>query len=177
MQWFADAVWIAGSKSVQAPYSNALIETDARAPRGGDTQHPAGHNNQCPCVTRPQKELFTLLDLCVSSLRRGHANLLCIVPILTDDPRRESKEMARRNGRLRVQNNQRIIGHAFAADGPKWNPRTRSTQTTSEAEFSGNLCYSRINCATPRMSTHASIRLRVGPCVSVVQTNAGCGHR
>ena len=32
----------------------------------------------------------TLLDLCVSSLRRGHANLLCIVPILSDDPRRES---------------------------------------------------------------------------------------
>lgn len=28
--------------------------------------------------------MFTLLDLCVSSLRRGHANLLCIVPILTD---------------------------------------------------------------------------------------------
>ena len=37
------------------------------------------------------KKLFTLLDLCVSSLRRGHANLLCIVPILTADPRRESK--------------------------------------------------------------------------------------
>ena len=36
------------------------------------------------------KKLFTLLDLCVSSLRRGHANLLCIVPILTDDPRRGS---------------------------------------------------------------------------------------
>ena len=34
--------------------------------------------------------LFTPLDLCVSSLRRGHANLLCIVPILADDPRRES---------------------------------------------------------------------------------------
>ena len=33
------------------------------------------------------KKLFTLLDLCVSSLRRGHANLLCIVPILADDPR------------------------------------------------------------------------------------------
>ena len=28
----------------------------------------------------------TFLDLCVSSLRRGHANLLCIVPILTDIP-------------------------------------------------------------------------------------------
>ena len=37
-----------------------------------------------------QKKLFTLLDLCVSSLRRGHANLLCIVPILSDDPRRGS---------------------------------------------------------------------------------------
>ena len=34
--------------------------------------------------------LFTLLDVCVSSLRRGHANLLCIVPILTDGPQRES---------------------------------------------------------------------------------------
>ena len=38
-----------------------------------------------------RKKMFTLLDLCVSSLRRGHANLLCIVPILTDDPRRESE--------------------------------------------------------------------------------------
>jgi hypothetical protein len=36
--------------------------------------------------------MITLLDLCVSSLRRGHANLLCIVPILTDDPRRESRK-------------------------------------------------------------------------------------
>ena len=36
------------------------------------------------------KNLVTLLDLCVSSLRRGHANLLCIVPILSDDLRRES---------------------------------------------------------------------------------------
>ena len=35
--------------------------------------------------------MFTLLDLCVSSLRRGHADILCIViVILTDDPRRES---------------------------------------------------------------------------------------
>ena len=59
--------------------------------------------NLCVCVAAPwplgqnlskvnfSKKLFTLLDLCVSSLRRGHANLLCIVPILTDDPRRESK--------------------------------------------------------------------------------------
>ena len=36
------------------------------------------------------KKLVTLLDLSVSSLRRGHANLLCMVPILSDDPRWES---------------------------------------------------------------------------------------
>ena len=30
----------------------------------------------------------------MSSLRRGHANLICIVPTLTDDPRRESKRAA-----------------------------------------------------------------------------------
>ena len=35
--------------------------------------------------------LFTLLDLCMSSLRRGHADLLCIVPTLPEDPRRESE--------------------------------------------------------------------------------------
>ena len=39
--------------------------------------------------------LFTLLDLCVSSLRRGHANLLCIVPISKDDPQRESTDRRR----------------------------------------------------------------------------------
>jgi hypothetical protein len=44
--------------------------------------------------TAKNKKLDTLLDLCVSSLRRGHANLLCIVPILTDDPRRESENKA-----------------------------------------------------------------------------------
>ena len=47
--------------------------------------------------------MVTLLDLCVSSLRRGHANLLCIVPILTDDPRRESiwQQFAAQHGEAR----------------------------------------------------------------------------
>ena len=36
-------------------------------------------------ISEIKKNCVTLLDLCVSSLRRGHANLLCIVPILTDD--------------------------------------------------------------------------------------------
>ena len=37
------------------------------------------------------QELLNIIELCVSSLRRGHANIICIVPSLTDDPRRESK--------------------------------------------------------------------------------------
>ena len=49
-----------------------------------------------PAPAYVAKKLFTLLDLCVSSLRRGHANLLCIVPSLTDDPRRESEIECRR---------------------------------------------------------------------------------
>ena len=57
---------------------------------------PSGRKSVCGLCECPKqdstKQLFTLLDLCVSSLRRGHANLLCIVPILTDDPRRESEK-------------------------------------------------------------------------------------
>ena len=53
-----------------------------------------GRGRPGPTSLRPagplSKKLFTLFDLCVSSLRRGHANLLCIVPILADDLRRES---------------------------------------------------------------------------------------
>ena len=50
------------------------------------------NNNNNISLYLSMHTLFTLPDLRVSSLRRGHANLLCIVPILTDDPRRESKE-------------------------------------------------------------------------------------
>ena len=55
---------------------------------GGETFADHACGPQCDMTFK--KKLCTLLDLCVSSLRRGHANLLCIVPILTDDPRRES---------------------------------------------------------------------------------------
>ena len=61
---------------------SAKVPGQRKVPHG----QPAPGNVHC---TR-KKKLCTLLDLCVSSLRRGHANLLCIVPILTDDPRRES---------------------------------------------------------------------------------------
>ncbi len=36
--------------------------------------------------SRTKKKSGNTSRFCVSSLRRGHANLLCIVPILTDDP-------------------------------------------------------------------------------------------
>ena len=44
-------------------------------------------NDYAGILAQKSRPWFTLLDLCVSSLRKGHANLLCIVPILTDDPR------------------------------------------------------------------------------------------
>ena len=49
-------------------------------------------------ITDLQVGQKTCLDLCVSSLRRGHANLLCIIPILSDDPRRESKRCLQNRG-------------------------------------------------------------------------------
>ena len=61
------------------------------------------------------KKLFTLLDLCVSSLRRGHANLLCIVPILTDDPRRESNSTNGRNTTVLLE--ERLRKKCFLSGG------------------------------------------------------------
>ena len=37
-----------------------------------------------------EKKIWNASRICVSSLRRDHANLLCIVPILTDGFRRSS---------------------------------------------------------------------------------------
>ena len=42
------------------------------------------------CIDR-YTHTHSLLDLRMSSLRRGHANLRCVVPMFTDDPRRESE--------------------------------------------------------------------------------------
>ena len=78
---------------------------------------------QRPCLARDapskmrgqrEKEFVTLLDLCVSSLRRGHANLLCIVPILTDDPRRESEILRHRNLNRCLTSALRKVGGAVA---------------------------------------------------------------
>ena len=88
------------------------------------------------------KKLVSLLDLCVSSLRRGHANLLCIVPILTDDPRRESIL----NFRLKcstIHGNNRILGNAHAplkAVEREVQSRAGCTKATYRPCFSNKKC-------------------------------------
>ena len=47
--------------------------------------------------------MFTLLDLCVSSFRRVHANLPYIFPLSTDDYRRRSIQTKKRNGIFTLQ--------------------------------------------------------------------------
>ena len=49
------------------------------------------------CLGCVSNRLFVLLDLRVSSLRRGHANILFVVQILTDDRSRESTRTAFRD--------------------------------------------------------------------------------
>ena len=60
--------------------------------------YSASDPNPAPLVWRVgwKIKMSTLLDVCVSPLRRGHANLLCVVPNSTDDPRRESWRIGRR---------------------------------------------------------------------------------
>ena len=61
--------------------------------------------------------MVTLLDLCVSSLRRGHANLLCIVPIVTDDPRRESGMYATRmQAQTQLRQNTENTGNDYSTE-------------------------------------------------------------
>ena len=64
-------------------------------PAGTPSSGPAGRSSsssaRCFAVDiAPAGSSTTFLDVCASSLRMGQANLLCFVPIFTDDPRRES---------------------------------------------------------------------------------------
>ncbi len=87
---------VRGSKKVCREARLAALPLERCCPMGiqqGAQSYPCGKRLDTSWAgwgSWDGKKLFTLLDLCVSSLRRGHANLLCIVPILTDDPRRES---------------------------------------------------------------------------------------
>merc|ERR1739836_221076 len=58
---------------------------DSLQRRRGPLESLQDQTTVCRRTKSKQKNLVTLLDLCVPSLRRGHANLLCIVPSLSDD--------------------------------------------------------------------------------------------
>ena len=82
------------------------------------------------------KKLFTLLDLCVSSLRRGHANLLGIVPILTGDRRREPDDRKtrprQRKGELRETVGNTVAELCVCSGTADW-ARTRLLQNLRTA--------------------------------------------
>ena len=66
-----------------------------------DQRHHHNHTHiQTPQSSPPigANNLVHFSILCVSSLHRGHANLLCIVPTVSDDPRRESNSCLQNKG-------------------------------------------------------------------------------
>ena len=84
---------------------------------------------------RGEKNLVTLLDLCVSSLRRGHANLLCIVPILSDDLRGESNKwgFATIKRRIVKPGIRGRVARAARLESTRWGNRTgRAADSGSE---------------------------------------------
>ena len=71
-------------------YTHSHEDLSPRLPQTDTHTHTKLFHPHTHMSNQSKKKCDTLLDLCVSSLRRGHANLLCIVPILTDDLRRGS---------------------------------------------------------------------------------------
>ena len=63
-------------------------ESEAETPCRGSNWSQARHQHQHPHPWRGNNTP----RFCVSSLRRGQEHILCIVPILTDAPRRESEQ-------------------------------------------------------------------------------------
>ena len=106
-----------------------------------------------------EQKIDTLLDLCVSSLRRGHANLLCVVPILTDDLRRESA-LDRRGLVLieRVSCEEMLLGMRFLARGSGCGQKADSTLRYSQAvpDPSTNRALSRLTSEVKRDPVHST---------------------
>ena len=104
------------------------------------------------------KKHVTLLDLCVSSLRRGHANLLCIVPILTDDPRRESDGQESNRRRWDSRPRHRSIKHKEGATVPFLKAR-KARVTTTIATMTRH--YQRRNTLSPHVQCLAQASTRM----------------
>ena len=102
-----------------------------------------------PTRVLPEKKLCTLLDLCVSSLRRGHANLLCIVPILTDDPRRVSEARNSQDNHLSKKNaDQTLTGPQ--AQAPPHTPKLGTSKRSKNAPIQTSVSFGYHGYANPR---------------------------
>ena len=90
--------------------------------------------------------MLTRLDVCVSSLRRGNANLLCIVPISTDDPRRESVPVPFSHWLL------------FASRGAKARDPVRVKGSPVPSKKMSYRPQSAVNCSTLRLNSRLGNR-------------------
>ena len=84
---------IGGKGVVKEPSLLGSFRPGLPAPPNPETPNPrlpGGPGSSCMRRGRWRIGIVytSLLDLCVSSLCRDHANLLCIIQMLTDDPRR-----------------------------------------------------------------------------------------
>ena len=75
------------------------------------------------------KRLFALLRFVRVILAQGHANLPCIVPILTDDPRRESNELLLgKHKHLLWETHSRYVGEPIWSSAKAWPPCGAATR-------------------------------------------------
>ena len=126
-----------------------------------------------------QQQLFTLLDLCVSSLRRGHANLLCIVPILTDDPRRESENKRCNKTTIRwyADSQRRRAWRLLSYSGSR-KSRSRPWEDFDKEATDTSVwrprCLRRIRALECDLHRHTASpnRLRVGTCRALTQSDS-----
>ena len=51
-------------------------------------------------ANKSKQQIDILVDLCVSSLRGGHANLLCIVSMISEENRKAIRDKAKEKQRL-----------------------------------------------------------------------------
>ena len=82
--------WAGRGRNVAWKPSAICIDRTQAPESTGPHRQDQDRSSQRPGRPRRVGKLLTPLELCVSSLRRGRANLLCVAPIFTDDPRRES---------------------------------------------------------------------------------------
>ena len=124
--------------------------------------HFTGSENHTT-ATHSYATMFTLLGLCVSSLRRGHANVLCIVPRLSDDPRRGSIYNHRTSHR--AQNHEIVytcltITRCF---DKQWNIHWHREWDKSELYITHIELWIPYACYGIRM--YVLVKIRVGVCV------------